>query len=213
VIYFTSDQEGYRTLYAKAADGSGEARAIAPQDTVSIATDVSPDGAWMLGMEQNAATGWDVLAFSLPDGKTRLPLVATPAAEAQGRLSPDGKNVAYVSNESGAVQVYVQPFPGPGGKWQVSIDGGMDPHWRGDGWELYYIHHNILYAVAIDPGPPLRAGAPTRLSMVKLDPAYATPTRYAVSADGTRFLINGPPTSADVAPFTVVLDWTAGLPR
>src|SRR5260370_3617792 len=86
--------------------------------------------------------------------------LATEFFESQGRFSPDGRFVAYTSNESGAQEVYVRSFPDPTGKWQVSKSGGSQPRWRRDGKKLFYISENRVIAADISPSPPFQPRAP-----------------------------------------------------
>jgi dipeptidyl aminopeptidase/acylaminoacyl peptidase len=130
-----------------------------------------------------------------------------------GRISPDGKFIAYGSDESGHVQVYVQEMPPKMGKWQISVNGGSLPAWRRDGKELYFVWDGII-AVDINPGPPFSVGAPRELFPFPINPTGS----YDVSADGQRFLVyssplDNPSDSVQDAPITVVLNWWATLKK
>jgi hypothetical protein len=132
--------------------------------------------------------------------------------ESQGQFSPDGKWIAYVSDESGNLQVYVQSFPELTGKWQVSAGGGSQPRWRRDGKDLFYVAPDRrMMAVTIKAGATFEAEAPRALFESRL-PAVATRQTYAVSADGQRFLLNAP-LDAESPPMTIVLNWTGLLKR
>ena len=142
-----------------------------------------------------------------------FPLPQTQFGEADGRISPDGRWVAYRSNESGRNEIYVAPFPGPGGKWQISTAGGYFPRWRHDGSEIFYLTtDNRLVAASVNG-----KGAGFEVGAVK--PLFATRIvgggnyQYDVSADGQRFLIDTAPEQATSSPITVVLNWTAGLKK
>jgi hypothetical protein len=140
----------------------------------------------------------------------------TPFNEVGGRFSPDGRWIAYQSNESGRNEVYVAPFPGPGGKWQLSTAGGAFPRWRRDGRELYYLapDNKLMTALVSGEGSAFQVGVVRALfetrprSGVNLN-AYA----YDVSADGQRFLVNTLMQEATSAPITIVVNWTAGLKK
>src|SRR5207253_482275 len=166
------------------------------------------------------------LTYYRPDDKTQLDIWVLPLFgdrkpfayvhgdynESQGQFSPDGKWMAYVSDESGTPQIYVQSFPTLTGKWQVSTGGGSEPRWRRDGTELFYVAPDRkLMSVAVKSGATFQADAPRALFETEL--AFA-PIRhnYSVSPDGQRFLLNAP---ADVAspPMTLVQNWTAGLKK
>jgi Tol biopolymer transport system component len=132
--------------------------------------------------------------------------------ESQGQFSPDGKWMAYVSDESGESQIYVQSFPKPTGKWQISANGGSQPRWRRDGKELFYVAPDRkLIAVTVKTGPTFEAEAPRVLFETTL-PAVAPRQTYAVSADGQRFLLNAP-VDTESPPMTIVLNWTGLLKR
>jgi hypothetical protein len=141
-------------------------------------------------------------------------LAATPFAEESGVFSPDGRWIAYVSNEGGQPDVYVQPFLGPGPKSQVSRDGGSHPVWRADGRELFFLAADgTMMTVAVGAGPSFDAGRPRALfspNAWRLTPNQV----YAVTKDGQRFLVmTTPRKSSGAAPLTVVLNWTAAIHR
>jgi hypothetical protein len=121
-----------------------------------------------------------------------------------------------MSNESGHQEIYVQPFPPTGGKWQVSVNGGSMSNWRGDGKELFFMGpNNRLMAADVELGPTFRAGVPKPLFEV---PGWAGTTvggggRYAVSRDGKRFLFSVLSGATESSPITVVLNWTAELKK
>ncbi len=117
--------------------------------------------------------------------------------------------MAYVSDESGRREVYVQTFPVSGGKWQISTAGGSFPRWRGDGKELFFIaaDHKLM-AVAVQADSTFQAGQPRALFECHF---FAPVIPYTVSVDGQRFLVNTPVGEDNAAPATVVLNWPAGL--
>ncbi len=130
--------------------------------------------------------------------------------------------MAYISNESGRIEVFVQPFPASGGKWQISTGGGSQPRWRGDGKELFYVSADgKIMAVEVRTTPQFEARIPRTLFQTSIvvsglglgggQSNYIF--RYAVTADGKRFLINSVQADSGAAsqPITVVLNWTAGL--
>jgi hypothetical protein len=140
-------------------------------------------------------------------------LITTLFNQPQGAFSPDGRWLAYSSNESGHMEVYATPFPGPGRKWQISTDGGTWPQWRGDGRALYYRSPaGTVYELPIEmEGESLVLGTPRSLDFsITTDGSSA---RFAVSADGSRILSIDPVTAQVQPPLTVVLNWTARLDR
>jgi hypothetical protein len=161
----------------------------------------------------------DLWALPLAGERKPFPIVQTQFDERQGQFSPDGRWMAYVSNETGSDEIYIRPFPGPGGKWQVSTIGGTDPRWRRDGQELFYVAPDgKLMAVPIQvtadthilsPGTPV-ALFPTRFATganIALGSLLSRP-QYAVAADG-RFLMNVTAEDTTPSPITLVLNWAA----
>ena len=137
--------------------------------------------------------------------------LSAPGDQWHGNFSPDGKLVAYTSNESGRFEVHVQTFPLTDRQWTVSTTGGYEPRWRADGREMYYLSvDQKLMAVGVGPGPSF--GAPTELFQVRVAGGVSIHrTHYVPSRDGRRFLINTPAGEPPMVPITVVLNWTAGL--
>jgi eukaryotic-like serine/threonine-protein kinase len=126
-------------------------------------------------------------------------------------LSPDGRYVAYVSTESGRAEIYVQSFSGLGGKWQISSDGGIQPHWRADGKELFYLAFvsDQLMAVEVTTGDKFEAKIPTVLFTGHI--ALGGRNTFLPSKDGQRFLLVSTPPGEATSPTTIVLNWMAQL--
>jgi hypothetical protein len=131
----------------------------------------------------------------------------------QARVAPNGRWIAYVSNESGRYEIYVRPFPAGDAKWRISIDGGMEPVWRRDSGELFFLAPDrSLMAVSVGTDRELVIGRPERLFQTRMSTVVnigMMRNQYAVSGDGRRFLISEP--SGETPPITVVLNWTAAL--
>ena len=166
---------------------------------------------------QRIANRSDLWAARLDGDKTFFPLTQTPYNETQAQLSPNGKWIAYTANETGHDEVYVQPFPGPGQKRQVSVAGGAMPRWRRDGKELFYVTPNqVMTAVPVIDPVSLALGRPTSLFRTRLAvygaEAVSLPTTYDVASDGQRFLLRHPPADPG-PPITVVLNWPGALGR
>jgi serine/threonine-protein kinase len=146
-----------------------------------------------------------------------VPLVKTQFDEVNARVSPDGRWLAYLSNESSSADVYVRPFTpdasaGSGAKWLVSKGGGARPIWRPDGKELFYISTTRFeaMAVSIDTSKGFQAGAPRRMFSL---PTTVLGQGWDLSPDGKRFLFSASPSAGRATPFTVVLNWAAGLKK
>ena len=132
----------------------------------------------------------------------------TPFSERAAKFSPDGRFVAYVSDESGRNEVYVRPFPGGDGKWQVSGNGGTQPRWSKDGKELFYVERDTLMAVAVATTPSFTSAAVTRLFQDANLLGIYDP-RYDVSADGRRFVLPEPIVGAEEKPpsIHIIQNW------
>src|ERR1700733_5092119 len=135
-IAFSSNKEGPRSVFWQKADGSGDFEKLTGGEYARAPSSWSGDGQLLSFGEVNPTTGFDIWVLDMKDRKA-APFLRTPFYEV-GWFSPDGRWIAYNSNESGRYEVYVQPYPGPGGKWQISTDGGMDARWTANGRELIY---------------------------------------------------------------------------
>jgi len=159
----------------------------------------------------------DLWLLPLLGEREAFPFLKTGFHESQGQSSPDGRWLAYASNESGRPEVYFPSFPDAGVGVQVSTNGGPQPRWRGDGQELYYLSLDPkLLAAEIITEPTLRVGTSRNLFGIPITPTtFANPAsihEYDVAEDGEHFLLMVPPEDATVS-ITVVLNWTAGLQR
>jgi hypothetical protein len=145
--------------------------------------------------------------------RTPVPLLQSEFSEEQATISPDGRWLAYTSNESGRPEVYVQSFPSPGRKSQISTAGGGDARWSADGRELYYIGEDRrVMAVAVKSGSTFERGAVAPLFDSGMQPHWAEArNHYDVSRDGQRLLFMSPVVDDRSAPFTVIVNWAAGL--
>ncbi len=210
-IVFGSDRGGPFDLYEKSARGSGEEKLLFKSDEAKSASSWSSDGRYIAYVSRNPKTQFDLWALPTFGDRKPIPIAVSPFNEAAGVFSPDGRSIAYVSNESGRDEIYVQTFPGPGGKWQVSNGGGGDPSWRGDGKELFYRSPDQkLMAVEIRPGADFQAGVPQALFAIRIRPGNPR-NKYAPAPDGQRFLIAAPLGRDSMSPTTIVLNWPAGL--
>jgi serine/threonine-protein kinase len=144
--------------------------------------------------------------LSLKDRKPQ-PFVQTAAVETAPRFSPDGHFIAYNSDESGRAEVYVRPYPGPGGKWQISTDGGTEPVWNPKGRELFYRSGNKMMAVDVTTEPTFSVGKPKMLFEGAYIPTPRSFPDYDVSPDGERFLMLKSTEQSAPAQINVVLNW------
>ena len=217
-IVYRSSRDNFYDLYEKSSSLEGAETLLYESDAPKIPNDWSPDGKALLFVSQNPETSNDL--FVLPtesvsnssQKKNPYAFVQTPFDESQGTFSPNGQWIAYQSNEGGPMEIYAQPFPGPGGKRQISNAGGASPRWARDGKELFYVAPDgKLMAVAISlKGGSLEAGIPVPLFQTRLTTAFGGTAgnirpQYDVAADG-RFLMNIT-TEETNSPITVILNW------
>jgi Tol biopolymer transport system component len=212
-LVFVSNRKGTLDLYEKPASGGGmeEPLLVTPEDKVP--TDWSVDGRIVLYRRGAPNHDFDIWALPMDGNRKAFPVIQTDSDERDGQFSPDGKWIAYESNESGRFEIYVQPFPGPGGKRQMSTNGGAQVRWRPNGKELFYIglDGRLMAAPfrlgsngqAVEPGTPASLFA-TRIPGGPLQAGLKQ--QYVVSRDGQRFLINSL-MAATASPITLVLNW------
>jgi Tol biopolymer transport system component len=152
-IFYASDKSSYPDIYARAVGGS-EDETILAEPGVQFPRDVSPDGRVLLYQTYDGANpGGDLYVMPLDGSGQPSVFLATPFDEgADARFSPDGRFVLYTSDESGQMQIYVRPFPGPGPARQISIEGGTRPRWSPDGRLVYYMDERRLMTVVFSPG-------------------------------------------------------------
>jgi eukaryotic-like serine/threonine-protein kinase len=213
-IAFTSNKEGPRNLFWQLADGSGGLERLTTSEYIHIPGSWSPDGQLLAFAEVNSTTGYDIWVLRLGERKAQ-PFLRTPFNEAAPQFSPDGRWLAYISDESGRNEIYVQPYPGPGGKWQISTEGGREPLWNRNGRELFYRSGNKMMAVQITTQPSFSAGTPKVLFEGQYQLLALSTPNYDVSPDGQRFLMLKPIDQAAAAPtqINVVLNWFEELNR
>jgi Tol biopolymer transport system component len=199
-VLYSSQRGSLRNLFWKPADGSGAEEQLTTGERVQTVPAVSADGKFLAFNELNTETGWDLLTIPL-DGQsgsgTRAKpeprvFLQTPFNERTAAFSPDGRWLAYVSDESGRYEIYAQPFPGPGSKYQISTEGASEMIWARNGELFYRIGGNRekLMVVEIQTQPTLILGKPRLLSegnYVTNAPSFSP--NYAVSGDGQRFLM------------------------
>jgi Tol biopolymer transport system component len=205
---FAAARDTPPNLYMKRIGTAGEEERLFRNTLQSFPQSWSPDGRYIAYVTVDPKTHADIWVLPLSGGGKPTPIVQTPFAELHARISPDGRWMAYTSNESGRQGVYVTRFPEPGGKWQVSTNGGAFPVWRRDGRELFYrAADGKLMAVPVAPGSDFAPGAPIPLFELRAAiGGLGNGTFYDVAPDG-RFLINMP-VQRTSPPVTVVLNWS-----
>ncbi len=216
-IVFGSNRDGVYNLYEKDSSGAGAEEPLFKSNGNKYPHDWSRDGRFLIYAEVSPKTGYDLWVLPMTGERKPTPFLQTQFREDQAQFSPDGHWVAYLSDASGAPEIYVRPFPASqsnGGQWMISNGGGTQPRWRGDGKELLYFSGRKLMAVDISTNPAFKAGIPKVLFEA---PLFAGTTlslhHWDAAADGKRFLINTEAGENNSAPITVVLNWAAGLKR
>jgi Tol biopolymer transport system component len=216
-IVFTSNRNGGFALYQKRTTGDEPEELVLPgSPEETFASETSTDGQVLLYQRRSTKTGWDIWALPLRGGGAPTPAIQTEFDERDGLLSPDGKWLAYFANNSGRFEVYVQPFPGPGPRQQVSTSGGAQIRWRPDGRELFYIalDGNLMAVpmqVAAD-AQSLNVGTPASLFTTHIGRVLnpGPNAEYVVSADGQRFLMNTITLDSSTNPIRLIVNWKAG---
>jgi Tol biopolymer transport system component len=229
-IIFSSLRDGVFNLYGKGSGGTGAEEALLKSNLNKRPYDWSSDGRYLLFSVLDPKTKSDLWLLPDPAGsggdRKPRPLLTMPYNEAEGQFSPVQTGalrwVAYVSDESGRSEVFVQPFSETGsdaaGKFQISSEGGSQPRWRRNGKEIYYIAPDgKLMAVDVKMTPQFEHSIPKPLFQARIfgsgTVAGGAYFRYAAAADGKRFLIDSVAEETVQAPITVVLNWTAGLKK
>jgi eukaryotic-like serine/threonine-protein kinase len=208
-IVFSSSRRGSYDLYSMPPEGGPEALLLASSSS-KIPTDWSANGHVIFN--QNGPEGSDIWAVRVEGEPKPFPVVESSFDERDARFSPDGRWIAFQANESGRWQIYLQPFPGPGGKTQISNTGGAQVRWRADGRELFYIAlDGRLMAVPIRFGPAatsVEAGMAVPIFVTHVGGAVQAALRpqYVVSRDGQRFLMNNV-VEEPSTPITLLLNW------
>jgi Tol biopolymer transport system component/predicted Ser/Thr protein kinase len=207
-IAFQSNKDGAPNLFWQLADGSGGLERLSTSEYVQVPMSWSPDGQVLAYIEINPNTGYDIWMLRLSDHKAQ-PFLHTPFNESVPRFSPDGRWLAYISDESGRYEIYVQLYPGPGGKWQISTEGGTEPAWNPNGRELFYRSGDKMMAVDIATQTGFAAGKPRMLFERHYVPTPGTNSNYDISTDGQRFLMLKATDQEQAAPtqINVVLNW------
>ena len=217
-VTFLSIRNGATTIYQKSSNGTSLEEPLVSSPELKYSPQWSPDGQSIIYSQVNAKTNSDLYVLSLGGERKPTSLLQTTFIEAQARFSPNGRWIAYISNETGQFQVYVDSFPATGAKLAISIGGGSQPQWRADGKELYYYTPDRkLMAVAVNgDGPTFKVGEARPLFEIRvfaIDQSFPGTGYYAVTHDGQRFLVSSVPEAPAHQQINVVLNWTADLKK
>ena len=213
IAYSSPRANGY-ALLRKPADGAGEEELLHEPGEPSWIDGWSPDGKRVVFERFAAERGSDLWLLAVDGERKAVPLLESPANENHAAFSPDGRLIAYASDDAGVGQVYVQTVPASGSRWQISRNGGDWPAWSADGKELYFAGlDRVLYAVPIHSLQPFALGAPEPLFRLRTPVPAVTSNRtfYAPAADGRRFLVNQLVGEAEPPGIEVVLGWSPAV--
>ena len=212
-VLYSAARKSPGDVYQRDSAGTAKEEPLLSTNAFKMALDWSPDGRVLLFQADDSRkpTQMDLWTYSAADGKA-TPFLQSASNEILGRFSPDGRWIAYVSNESGKEEVYVVPFPGPGGKWQISTAGGRAPHWTRGGREIVYqAPGDVIMAAEVRAEPTFQTGIPKALFQADLRPPPGG--QFDVTPDGERFLVNLKPADEISDPVTLVQNWAASRER
>jgi dipeptidyl aminopeptidase/acylaminoacyl peptidase len=210
-IAFASARDAPPFMHVKSVTGGDEKVLLPSRGTMQAPNDWSPDGRNIIYSDRDPSTGWDLWVLPLDGEPDPVPFLRTPFHEWTASFSPDGALVAYASDESGRMEVYVTPFPGGGEKRRVSTGGGYLPYWRQDGNELFYLSlDNWLMAVPVNLEPSFEPEAP--IALFSIEPAESAILPYDITPDGERFIFIAALPGEAITP-TVVTGWSAWLSK
>jgi Tol biopolymer transport system component len=216
-IVFGSTRKGNFNLYWKLSSSAGADEPLLESDLPKAPEDWSSDGRFLLFRSGGPQTGNDLWILPVAGDKKPFPFLKTPFDERDGQFSPDSRWIAYQSNESGQFEIYVQPFPGPGGKFRISSNGGAQPRWNKNSQEIFYVSLDskmMAAPVKLSPdGQSLQTGTPAALFPVRIAGGPVpgvNKQQYAVSSDSQRFLVNLAADEGAASPITLILNWKPG---
>jgi len=212
-IVYTSREKGPGNLLIKDASGTKDPEPLLVDANEKYVSDWSPDGKYVLVTWRGTdGAGWNISALTMDGDHKMIPLVKTKFNEMWATFSPDGKYIAYQSNESGRYEIYVQEFPDARNKWQVSTEGGQEAFWRADGRELFYRTARQIIGVPVQMGAGFVAGTAAAIVDTRFSSSIARGL-YRPSPDGQKFLVLAPRAAQADTPASVVLNWTTAIRR
>ena len=214
-IVFSSDRSGRESLYLKSSTGIGNEELLLETGVPLFADDWSRDGRYLIFESSDPKTKFDLWILPMTGDRKPYPFLRTDFNETHSQISPDGRWVAYVSDESGRAEVYIQSFTPSGGKWQISTGGGDQPKWREDGKELFYVSSaKRLMAVPVSTaGSAIEAGLPVQLFEVFVPSRTLTGDRndYVVMDNGQKFIVSSFVDREKARPIAIVSNWVSTI--
>ncbi|PWT91666.1 MAG: hypothetical protein C5B55_07750 [Blastocatellia bacterium] len=217
-VIFISTRNGETSIYQKPSNGASPEEPLVSSAELKYNPQWSPDGQSIIYSQLNSKTNVDLYLLSLSGEKRSTSWLQTNFIEAQARFSPNGRWIAYISNETGRFEVYVGSFPATGAKVPISVGGGSQPQWRADGRELYYYTPDRkLMAVEVnEEGATFKVGQARPLFEIRvasIDLSFPGNGYYTVTHDGKRFLVSSLPEAPEHQQINVVVNWMADLKR
>jgi Tol biopolymer transport system component len=209
-VAFNSNHAGPADIYQKPANGAGEEEVLYQSSAQFKNLDQwSPDGRSLVFEQPDPVTGWDLWLLPMEGDHKPIPYLRSRFNESGGVISPDGHWMAYYSDESGRLEVYVQSFPTPGNKYQVSTGGGGAALWSRDGREMILTGlDGTISSVDVQTAPTFKAGTPRPLFKARPDAAG-----FTMAADAQRFLVTVPVGHAALSSIMLEINWPAGLKK
>ncbi len=214
-VAFAWSKAGPQNVWLKGSDGGGEMRRLTTSALGQTTGSMTPDGKYLALVESNLMSSYDIMVVQMSDGKV-IPFSAGPSAEGWPEFSPDGRWLAYASNESGRFEVYVRAFPESGRRLAVSNQGGIAPLWSRDGKELFYWNPDYTQLLKVDVAHGKEISVTLPKVLFSFQAGWSTPVRsYEISADDRRFLVRERPkyTPVEVMQLPLVHDWFEELKR
>ena len=210
-VVFDAIGKGGARLCEKDASGNGPTRELWSCGDQVLANDWSKDGRYIAVDRLSKTNSWDIWALPTDGTSKPFPVITGQFTEVAPVFSPDGRYLAYMSNETGRFEIYVQQFPGPGGKWQVSAHGGLEPHWSVNGKTIYFRSPDAkIMAAHVEAGAAFSADVPQALFAAPILPGQRR-NDFVVTQDGQRFLILAPIGKESAAPMVLILHWPSAL--
>jgi eukaryotic-like serine/threonine-protein kinase len=213
-IAYRGTRNGFRNVWVKPVDGTGAEQQLTRGDGTQTPLSWSPDGSNLLYYDAGtSSTSWDISVVSIADGKAQ-PLITDAQRQSSAQWAPDGKWIAYTSDESGREEVFVVPFPLTGQRWRVSTNGGSEAVWSPDGREIFYRGEKKLWVVDVRTSPAFTVGTPRVLFADAFVLSPNASTGYSISDDGKRFLFVQPvQPDPPITQIQMVVNWFAELRR
>jgi serine/threonine protein kinase len=211
-LVFSCQPKGVQDLCVRSLLGEGDTELLHTSPNWKLHASWMPDGKSIVFSEQDPTTNYDINSVSVGGKPESRSLLKTPFSESTPEVSPDGRWIAYVSDETGRAEVSIRPVSGSFEQWQISTGGGSRARWRRDGRELYFASPDgFLTAVSIETHPVFRPGTPRKLFQLPEKPERDTPIFEDVTPDGKRFLLNVPVTARSSIGFHVIVNWPSLL--